>query len=112
MVQPTSAGGFVAGPLLLCRLIFFFSFFLGFASGYTYECWSCPAQRDQAKAILSKQAVKIATKAEQHERFIFKVISPTLPPFNLFITAFLVQLTSTNLAAPVLPFFCGGHSVM
>ena len=33
-------------------------------------------QRDQAKAILSKQAVKIATKAEQHERFIFKVISP------------------------------------
>ncbi|GJM94075.1 hypothetical protein PR202_ga10689 [Eleusine coracana subsp. coracana] len=30
-------------------------------------------RRDQAKAILSKQAVKIATKAEEHERFIFKV---------------------------------------
>lgn len=33
------------------------------------------AQRDQAKEILSKQAVKIATKAEEHERFIFKVRS-------------------------------------
>ncbi|VAH77179.1 unnamed protein product [Triticum turgidum subsp. durum] len=30
-------------------------------------------RRDQAKAMLSKQAVKIATKAEEHERFIFKV---------------------------------------
>ncbi|RLN25213.1 hypothetical protein C2845_PM07G13710 [Panicum miliaceum] len=30
-------------------------------------------RRDQAKALLSKQAVKIATKAEEHERFIFKV---------------------------------------
>nr|CAA74991.1 putative glycoprotein [Sorghum bicolor] len=30
-------------------------------------------RRDQAKAILSKQAVKIATKAEQHDSFIFKV---------------------------------------
>ncbi|NP_001130177.1 hypothetical protein Zm00014a_031975 [Zea mays] len=30
-------------------------------------------RRDQAKAILSTQAVRIATKAEQHERFIFKV---------------------------------------
>jgi hypothetical protein len=30
-------------------------------------------RRDQAKEILSKQAVKIATKAEEHERFIFKV---------------------------------------
>ncbi|CAM0881517.1 unnamed protein product [Alopecurus aequalis] len=30
-------------------------------------------KRDQAKEILSKQAVKIATKAEEHERFIFKV---------------------------------------
>jgi hypothetical protein len=29
-------------------------------------------QRDQAKAILSKQAVKIATGAEQHERFILR----------------------------------------
>jgi hypothetical protein len=36
-------------------------------------------QRDQAKEILSKQAVKIATKAEEHERFIFKVFSP-IPP--------------------------------
>lgn len=30
-------------------------------------------RRDQAKEILSKHAVKIATKAEEHERFIFKV---------------------------------------
>jgi hypothetical protein len=30
--------------------------------------------------MLSKQAVKIATKAEEHERFIFKVISPFPPP--------------------------------
>uniref|UniRef100_K3XI63 Glycerophosphocholine acyltransferase 1 n=2 Tax=Setaria italica TaxID=4555 RepID=K3XI63_SETIT len=29
-------------------------------------------RRDQAKEMLSKQAVKIATKAEEHERFIFK----------------------------------------
>ncbi|TVU34279.1 hypothetical protein EJB05_16110 [Eragrostis curvula] len=29
-------------------------------------------RREKAKALLSKQAVKIATKAEQHERFIFK----------------------------------------
>jgi hypothetical protein len=49
-------------------------------------------QRDQAKAILSKQAVKIATKAEEHERFIFKVISllpsiplPNLPFFSLVL---------------------------
>jgi hypothetical protein len=38
-------------------------------------CEFLGVQRDQAKAILSKQAVKIATKAEEHERFIFKVIS-------------------------------------
>ena len=40
-------------------------------------------QRDQAKAMLSKQAVKIATKAEEHERFIFKVISFLLPPLTI-----------------------------
>jgi hypothetical protein len=47
-------------------------------------------QRDQAKAILSKQAVKIATKAEQHDSFIFKVIS-----------RLCLRLISSSL-----PFFC------
>jgi len=49
-------------------------------------------QRDQAKAMLSKQAVKIATKAEEHERFIFKVISFLLPPLAISFLPLLCEL--------------------
>jgi hypothetical protein len=48
-------------------------------------------RRDQAKAMLSKQAVKIATKAEEHERFIFKVISLLPPPLTIPFLPFLCK---------------------
>ena len=64
-------------------------------------------QRDQAKAILSKQAVKIATKAEQHERLIFKVISRLWLCLISLLLSFFARLMFTNLGAPVFPFFIG-----
>jgi hypothetical protein len=93
--RPTSDGGWVAAPppgcwagvdwfLLRFRLSFFRGELLICSRGFVL-------QRDQAKAMLSKQAVKIATKAEEHERFIFKVISLLPPPLTIPFLPFLCK---------------------